>query len=107
MNGDYHNGTLQDNTVEGNRVQVNGNVTQEKNGEQRVEEQEMWPTNTTPGQVINNGSFGFEPSNGGFSSGMGFNGAGEFGQLMPFMPNSIQANPMTGFPNIMSKDLIS
>lgn len=99
--------TSQDNTAEGNGVQVNGNIKQEKNGEQRVDEQEMWPTNSTSGQVINSGSFGFEPTNGGFPSGMGFNGVGEFGQLMPFMPNSIQANPMTGFPNMMSKDPMS
>lgn len=86
---------------------MNGSIIQEKSGEQRVDGQEMWPTNNTSGQVINNGSFGFEPTNGGFPSGMGFNTAGEFGQLMPFMPNSMPANAMAGFPNMMSKDPIS
>lgn len=86
---------------------MNGSIIQEKRGEQRVDEQEIWTTKNTSGQVINNGSFGFEPTNGGFPSGMGFNTAGEFGQLMPFMQNSMPANPMAGFPNMMSKDSVS
>lgn len=53
------------------------------------------------GQGMNNGSFGFDGTN-GFPN-MGFNGVGDFNQMMQSMPNGM-FNPMMGsFSNIMGK----
>ena len=86
-----------------NGAQEKGSTTREKITEQRPDDLELWSANNPSGPLMNNGNLGFDATNGGFPSGMGFNGAGEFNQLMPFMQNSVPANPMGGFPNMMSK----
>ena len=60
---------------------------------------EQWSQNSVQGMNI--GGFGFDGTNGGFS--MGFNGMGDFSQMMQFMPNGMP-NPMMGaFPNVMGE----
>ena len=51
------------------------------------------------GQATLNGGFGFDAMN-GFQN-MGFNGSEDFSQMMQFMPNGLQGNPMGAFPNMM------
>lgn len=51
---------------------------------------------------MNNGSFGFDATNGGFPN-MGLNGMGDFSQMMQFLPNGMPNNMMNSFPNMMGK----
>lgn len=61
---------------------------------------EQWAQNNVPGMNI--GGFGFDGTNGCFPS-MGFNGVGDFNQMMQFMPNGMP-NPIMGtFPNMMGE----
>lgn len=53
------------------------------------------------GQVMLNNGFGFDAMT-GFQN-MGFNGSEDFSQMMHFMPNGLQGNPMGAFPNMMGK----
>ena len=46
-----------------------------------------------------NGGFELDGMN-GFSN-MGFDGSGDFSQMMQFMPNGMQPNAMGGLPNMM------
>ena len=58
---------------------------------------EQWAQSNVQGTNIS--GFGFDGTNGGFPN-MGFNGMGDFSQMMQFMPNGMP-NPMMGaFPNI-------
>lgn len=86
-----------------NGVQEKGNVEQEQSREQRMNEHEQWGVSNGSGQLINNGSFGFDATLGAFPTNMGFNGAGDFSQMMQFMPNSMPTNSMGAFPNMMGK----
>ncbi len=66
--------------------------------QQSMGQNEQWAQNNVQGMNI--GGFGFDGTNGGFPS-MGFNGVGDFNQMMQFMPNGMP-NPMMGaFPNMM------
>ena len=61
---------------------------------------EQWAQSNVQGTNIS--GFGFDGTNGGFPN-MGFNGMGDFSQMMQFMPNGMP-NPMMGaFPNIMGE----
>lgn len=76
----------------------------QQNTQQPLAGHEQWGANNVPGTVMSNGSFGFDGStNGGFPN-MGFNGAGDFSQMMQFMPNGMQASSLGALPNIMGKD---
>lgn len=98
---EVHDGVSQDNIAEMNGVQEKGNVEQEQSREQRMNEHEQWGVSNGSGQLINNGSFGFDATLGAFPTNMGFNGAGDFSQMMQFMPNSMPTNSMGAFPNMM------
>ncbi len=61
--------------------------------QQFMGQNEQWAQNNMQGMNI-----------GGFPN-MGFNGVGDFNQMMQFMPNGMP-NPMMGtFPNIMGEQL--
>ena len=87
-----------------------GSVGQEKtddNEKQVLQQQSMgqneqWSQNNLQGTNLS--GFGFDGTNGGFPS-MGFNGMGDFNQMMQFMPNGMP-NPMMGaFPNIIGEQM--
>ena len=84
-------------------MQEKGNVEQEQSREQRINENDQWGVNNGSGPLINNGNFGFDATLGSFPANMGFNGAGDFSQMMQFMPNSMQTNSMGTFPTMMGK----
>lgn len=84
-------------------MQEKGNVEQEQSREQRVNEHEQWRVNNGSGPLINNGNFGFDATLSTFPTNMGFNGAGDFSQMIQFMPNSMPTNSMGAFPNMMGK----
>ena len=52
-----------------------------------------------------NGSFGFDGSSGAVPN-VGFNGMGDFSQMMQFMPNGMPNPMMANFPNMMGKSLL-
>lgn len=86
-----------------NGVQEKGSVDQEQSREQRMNEHEQWGVNSGSGPLMNNGSFGFDAALGAFPSNMGFNGTGDFSQMMQFMPNSMTTNPIGAFPTMMGE----
>lgn len=86
-----------------NGVLENGSAEQGLNHEQHSDKQEQWGATNGHGPLMSNGSFGFDGTNAGFPPNMGFNGTGDFGQMMQFMPSSMQANSMGAFPNMMGK----
>lgn len=51
------------------------------------------------GQAMISNGFAFDAMT-GFQN-MGFNGSEDFSQMMQFMPNGLQGNPMAAFPNMM------
>ena len=51
---------------------------------------------------MNIGGFGFDGTNGGFPN-LGFNGVGDFSQMMQFMPNGMPNPMMNAFPNMMGE----
>lgn len=76
------------------------NEKQKEMQQQSVGQNEQWAQNNMQGMNI--GGFGFDGTSGGFPS-MGFNGVGDFNQMMQFMPNGMP-NPMMGaFPNMMGE----
>ena len=74
----------------------------EQQQQQPLVQNELWAPNNMQG--MNMGGFGFDGTNGGFPN-IGFNGMGDFNQMMPFLPNGMP-NPMMGtFPNMMGEQL--
>ena len=61
-----------------------------------------WGANVGASALINNNGTGLDGMNIGFPN-MDFGRAGEFGQMMQFMPNGMQATGMGAFPNMMSE----
>lgn len=51
------------------------------------------------GQAMISNGFGFDAMT-GFQN-LAFNGSEDFSQMMHFMPNGLQGNPMAAFPNMM------
>ena len=67
---------------------------------QSMGQNEQWAQSNVQGMNI--GGFGFDGTSGGFPN-IGFNGVGDFNQMMQFMPNGMP-NPMLGaFPNMMGE----
>ena len=62
----------------------------------------QWTVNNGLGAGVMNGGFGFDPTNMGFQN-VNLNGAGDFNQMMQFMPNGMANSAMAGFPNMMGK----
>jgi hypothetical protein len=60
-----------------------------------------WGLNTGAGSLVNNSGTVLDGMNAGFPT-MDFSGTSEFGQMMQFMPNGMQAGGMAAFPNMMS-----
>ena len=61
---------------------------------------EQWAASN--GLGMNGVGFGFDGTNGGFPN-LGFNGVGDFNQMMQFMPNGMPNNMMGTIPNMMGK----
>lgn len=77
----------------------------EQKNDQRLDQNQQWGLNSGAGSLMNNGGFGFDTTNGGFPN-MGFNGTADLTQMMQFMPNGMQPNNMSAFPNMMGKHSI-
>lgn len=71
-----------------------------KHGESSVSN-DRWGTNPSNGTMSNINGLGFDVMNGGFPN-MGFNGTGDFSQMLQFMPNGMQHNSIGSIPNMMS-----
>jgi hypothetical protein len=70
--------------------------------EDRSNPSASWGPNPGAGSLLNNNGIGLDGMNAGFPN-MDFGGTGDFGQMMQFMPNGMQANGMGAFPNMMSE----
>lgn len=62
----------------------------------------LWGANLGTGSLLNNNGIALDGINTGFPA-MDFSTNGDFGQMMQFMPNGIQASGMDAFPNMMSE----
>lgn len=79
---------------------------QDQKNSQTLEQNQQWGAQDGAGSFISNGGFGFDASNGGFPN-LGFNAAGDFSQMMQFMPNGMQTNNVGAFPNMMGERFLS
>ena len=62
----------------------------------------LWGANVGTGALLSNNGIGLDGINTGFPA-MDFSTNGDFGQMMQFMPNGMQASGMDAFPNMMSE----
>ena len=69
----------------------------------------QWSQENSAGPMFGKNGAGFDGVNGGFTNmgmtnninNLGFNGVGDFNQMMQLMPNGMPNNMMGGFPNVM------
>lgn len=62
----------------------------------------VWGANLGTGSMSSNNGIGLDGMSTGFPA-MNFGANGDFGQMMQFMPNGVQAGNIDAFPNMMSE----
>lgn len=62
----------------------------------------LWGATPGAGSLLNNNGIGLDGMNAGFPN-MDFSRTGDFGQMMQFLPNGMQAGGIGTFPNMMSE----